>query len=128
MSPRHDPDEGQSRWGKLCTGCGICCEMYGHNLYATKEDIARWRQKAPWLLEYVLALDELNDLWRNPITGDEMERCPWVGQAGGKRICRIHHLKPDICRGYPYSVEQMRDDACEILPLLRPEEIDEHSE
>ena len=71
--------EKLSELGKHYTGCGKCCEKYGDYLQATDEDIELWERKAPWILAYVDTI--LGDLWINPVTGEEVHRCPWIGSA-----------------------------------------------
>lgn len=103
-------------YGSLCTQCGKCCEKYGHSLQATAADIEQWRRKAPWILDYVD--EDLGDLWINPVTRDEVYRCPWIGSAQGKAVCRIYEHRPAVCRNYPVDIEQMRKDDCEIVQFL----------
>jgi uncharacterized protein len=103
-----------------CNGCGKCCEKYGHSLQANQRDVDRWRSDRPDILRYMDPL--LGDLWLNPQTGEEVQRCPWLRKMPREQRfkCRIYELRPDVCRDYPVNVQQMIDDGCE---MLEPEDI-----
>lgn len=100
---------------RSCTKCGKCCLQYHGGLgTASDEDLARWQDR-PDILAYVQAF--IPDLWVSPVTGEETTRCPWLRKVARqeKYNCRIHDRRPDVCRGYPYGVEQMIRDGCEML-------------
>jgi Fe-S-cluster containining protein len=46
-----------------------------------------------------------------------MLRCPWLRKLPGqdKYICRIYYNRPDDCKHYPVTIEQMLNDECEML-------------
>lgn len=46
-----------------------------------------------------------------------MVRCPWLRKLPGKDtyICRIYFDRPDDCRYYPVSIDDMVRDECEML-------------
>jgi len=46
-----------------------------------------------------------------------MVRCPWLRKLPGqhKYICRIYHNRPDDCRHYPVTIDDMARDECEML-------------
>ena len=98
-----------------CTRCGKCCENYGDGLLgsATEADLQRLENR-PDVLRY---LDALGDFWISPITHDDMHRCPWLRKLPNQATfkCRIHDVRPDICRNYPVSIDQMIKDGCEML-------------
>lgn len=103
---------------KSCTQCGKCCLKYssGSGLgSATIRDLLIWESEKPEILEYTD--DMLRDLWISPVTGEEMNRCPWLRKLTKKEKykCRIHEVRPEICRGYPVAIEQMVNDCCEML-------------
>jgi Fe-S-cluster containining protein len=52
-----------------------------------------------------LGREFIHDIWFNPITDDEVERCPWLRKLPkmDKYVCRIHSVKPRHCREYPKS-------------------------
>jgi Fe-S-cluster containining protein len=53
----------------------------------------------------------------SPKTGKQMLRCPWLRKLPkqDKYVCRIYYNRPDECRHYPVSVEEMIRDECEML-------------
>ena len=46
-----------------------------------------------------------------------MLRCPWLRKLPNqeKYICRIYYDRPDDCKYYPVSIDQMIRDKCEML-------------
>lgn len=102
---------------KPCNGCGKCCLKYGGNSglgCASERDIVRLEDR-PDVLSWIP--QSLLDLWVSPTTGEEANRCPWLRKLPKKDSykCRIHDVRPDVCRGYPVSIEQMKEDGCEML-------------
>lgn len=87
-----------------CTKCGHCCLNLG-DAYCTScdsGDYDRWvNEKRQDILEYI----ECGDLWFSPITGDEVERCPWLRKVRNKEQynCQINNTKPKHCREFPKS-------------------------
>lgn len=55
----------------------------------------------------------------DPITGDQIKRCPWLRQLPdqGKYVCDIYYDRPDDCKHYPVTIEQMIKDECEMLEV-----------
>ena len=53
----------------------------------------------------------------NPDTGQQIERCPWLRKAPNQNsyTCDIYYDRPDDCKFYPVTVEQMVNDECEML-------------
>jgi Fe-S-cluster containining protein len=85
----------------------VCCEVYGHTLRASAEDLERW--KAEGRFDLVLMVGEGGRIWVDPQTGKHLEDCPFLRRTGPEAAtCRIHHLKPAICRGYPARVHGYR--------------------
>jgi Fe-S-cluster containining protein len=71
------------------------------------------------ILEWVNPIDVGNgkyiyDIWFNPDTGEEVERCPWLRKLPrqDKYICRIHDVKPKMCRQYPKSKRHAKETSC----------------
>ncbi|OIQ63228.1 flagellin N-methylase [mine drainage metagenome] len=120
--PIHSDSPLPQSVGDGCTRCGKCCTnaSYMLTLFATPNDILRWRREGRSdILRYAPVFQEIGsaDLWIDPVSGNELSRCPFLKRsrgAGGKYLCSIHETRPDVCRGYPYSMEQMREDGCEI--------------
>ena len=105
---------------KACTQCGKCCtnSNFMGSLSATAEDLERWRREERWdILAWCGIIDDWADLWVSPRTGDEAERCPFVRKQRGKDKydCLIYETRPEVCREFPYHVEQMKFCGCEML-------------
>lgn len=105
---------------RACTQCGKCCAKYGVGSglgSATSNDVKLWRKARPQVLRYT---DALGDLWISPVTGEETSRCPWLRKLPlqEKYKCRIHEVRPTVCREYPINIDQMIEDKCEMLEEL----------
>jgi Fe-S-cluster containining protein len=97
--------------GFVCKQCGNCCinlyDAYQHS--ASQEDIDMWRDNGrDDILAWVDPIELGNgvyvyDLWIKPKTGGDVARCPWLRKLPGKDkyICKIHDVKPRVCREYP---------------------------
>ena len=99
---------------KECNQCGKCCTKYGNGgLSVTAEEIESWDIYRPDIYSYV------NDgkIWMNPETGEQLERCPWLRKAPdqNKYLCDIYYDRPDDCKYYPVTIDQMVIDECEML-------------
>ena len=99
---------------KECNQCGKCCTKYGNGgLSVTAEEITSWDAFRPDIYSYV------NDgkIWMNPETGAQLERCPWLRKSPNenKYLCDIYFDRPDDCRYYPVTIDQMVIDECEML-------------
>ena len=53
----------------------------------------------------------------DPNSGKQLERCPWLRQQPNSNIytCDIYYDRPDDCKFYPVTIEQMINDECEML-------------
>jgi len=106
-----------------CTRCGKCCtnENYMMTLTASAKDVARWRREGrDDILRYVAQVGlGFYDLWVDD--GVELARCPFLRKDRGAATyrCRIHETRPETCRRYPVSYEQMVADECEIINAIR---------
>ena len=107
---------------KDCNQCGKCCTHYGNGgLSASADEIDSWENNRPDIAAYVSD----GKIWISPATGKQMTRCPWLRKLPGqeKFICRIYFDRPDDCKHYPVTIEQMVRDECEMLDardLLNP--------
>jgi uncharacterized protein len=103
---------------KDCNQCGKCCVNYsGGGLgCATDDDLERWADE-PDIWKYLGYVGSgIYDLWIDPEEGEEMDACPFLEKLNdNKYSCSIYELRPDACRGYPVSLEQMIRDKCEML-------------
>lgn len=105
-----------------CKKCGYCClnllEAYYTSLHP--DDIELWRKKARLdILAWVVVTSTKNPhdkyhAWVSPITGEHVERCPWLRKLPNKNeyICRIQDVKPKHCREYPTSRKHAEDTGC----------------
>jgi len=52
-----------------------------------------------------------------PNSGEQLKRCPWLRQLSdqNKYTCDIYHDRPDDCKHYPVTIDQMIEDECEML-------------
>ena len=106
--------------GFECKQCGHCClELEAFSTCASENDILRWDEEGRFdILEWVDPVDFGDhcefDIWINPRTGDDVSRCPWLRKARGedRNTCRIHDLKPDLCRNYPLSRQHAEETGC----------------
>jgi Fe-S-cluster containining protein len=101
---------------KECNQCGKCCTRYGGGgLSASASEIAWWETFRPNIFDYVSG----GEIWVSPVTGKQMKRCPWLRKLPkqNKYICRIYHDRPDDCRHYPVTIEEMARDECEMLEV-----------
>ena len=99
---------------KDCNQCGKCCIRYGGGgLSVTAGEIDRWETDRPDIADYVSD----GEIWISPVTGRQMPRCPWLRKLPNqeKYICRIYNDRPDECRHYPVTIDEMIRDGCEML-------------
>ncbi|MCK4587096.1 MAG: YkgJ family cysteine cluster protein [Gammaproteobacteria bacterium] len=99
---------------KECNQCGKCCISYSNGgLSASASEIESWENSRPDIARYV------NDgkIWMDPDTGKQLELCPWLRKLPNenKYSCGIYYDRPDDCKFYPVSIEDMIKDECEML-------------
>lgn len=99
---------------KECNQCGKCCIKYGNGgLSVSEDEIKFWDVFRPEIYDYV------NDgkIWIDPVTGKQLERCPWLRKQPNQNIytCDIYYDRPDDCKYYPVTIEQMINDECEMI-------------
>jgi uncharacterized protein len=109
---------------KECNQCGKCCTKYGNGgLSVTASEIELWDIFKPDIYRYVRD----GNIWINPETGKQLEVCPWLRKSPDNNIytCDIYYDRPDDCKHYPVTIEQMITDECEMLEekdLTRPKQ------
>jgi len=99
---------------KECNQCGKCCANYSNGgLSASPSEIEFWDVFRPDIYNYVRD----GKIWMSPDTGEQLELCPWLKKAAhqNKFTCDIYHDRPDDCKFYPVTIEQMIKDECEML-------------
>ena len=105
---------------KDCTQCGKCCIKYSNGgLSASASEIELWDIFRSDIYQYV----RNGKIWMDPATGKQIERCPWLreepNQASGqvRYTCDIYYDRPEDCKYYPVTIEQMINDDCEMLEV-----------
>jgi len=103
---------------KNCTQCGKCCIKYSDGgLSASESEIELWDIFRPDIYQYV----RNGEIWMDPVTGKQIKRCPWLREAPGTEsgkviyTCDIYYDRPEDCKHYPVTIEQMINDDCEML-------------
>ncbi len=99
---------------KDCNQCGKCCVNYSDGgLSVTASEIEYWEVFRPDISRYISD----GKIWIDPDTSKQMVRCPWLKQLPNqeKYICDIYYDRPDDCKYYPVTIEQMIKDECEML-------------
>lgn len=101
---------------KECNQCGKCCANYSNGgLSASVDEIELWEVFRPEIYRYVAN----GKIWISPDTGKQLEICPWLRKVPNeeKVTCDIYHDRPDDCKYYPVTIEQMIKDECEMLEV-----------
>ena len=94
-----------------CRQCGDCCKFLDYHDALTPEDIGLWeglgRQD---ILDRVRVSHKADGttayrIWVEPQSLKLAEQCPFLKHLADENrwICRIHDVKPGICRDYPVS-------------------------
>ncbi|WP_455201380.1 YkgJ family cysteine cluster protein [Kaarinaea lacus] len=99
---------------KDCNQCGKCCIKYGAGgLSASASEIDSWRIFRPDIYRFVRD----GKIWTSPDTGKPLELCPWLRKLPGQNryMCEIYEARPDDCKYYPTTIEEMLRDECEML-------------
>ena len=107
---------------KNCNQCGKCCIKYSNGgLSASEDEIKHWDIFKPEVYNFV------NDgkIWMDPETGEQLEICPWLRKVNNLYTCDIYFDRPNDCKYYPVTIEQMINDECEMIEdrdLKKPEQ------
>lgn len=107
---------------KDCNQCGKCCIKYSNGgLSASEDEIKHWDIFKPEVYDYV----NNGKIWMDPQTGEQLEICPWLRKEKNLYTCDIYFDRPNDCKYYPVTIEQMINDECEMLEerdLIKPEQ------
>lgn len=95
-----------------CVQCGACCRSY--DIILEYKDIRRWEKEGrkDILKKCNLYID---DVWLNPRTQVPYYRgCPWLkkDKVANKFYCKIHEIKPEICKNFPVGIGQLKNVRC----------------
>ena len=98
---------------KACNQCGKCCIKYSNGgLSATDSEIKWWDSARPTIYNYV----RNGKIWADPNSGEPLALCPWLRkQETNLYTCDIYYDRPDDCKFYPVTIDQMINDNCEML-------------
>lgn len=99
---------------KECNSCGKCCIKYSNGgLSASKQEIELWQTFNPSVAEYV----SHGEIWADPKTGQLLELCPFLRleENSTRYSCDIYYDRPDDCKYYPSTVQEMILDGCEMI-------------
>ena len=100
-----------------CNQCGKCCKLYGDGgLHATSSEISWWETFRPDIARYV----KDGNIWVDPDSGQQLSRCPWLQKQPdiNQYTCQIYHDRPNDCKHYPVTIEEMVTDECEMLDVI----------
>ncbi len=94
-----------------CIQCGQCCGNIGYPKEVEESDVTRWQEASRedilrWVgLKRPEEAGYVYRIWITPGSNQPAAVCPWLEKQPGthRYRCRIHDLKPDICRQYPGS-------------------------
>lgn len=99
---------------KACNQCGKCCMHYSDGgLSASDSEIESWRILRPDIYRYVSG----GEIWMDPGTGEQLTLCPWLRKLPdqNKYTCDIYDHRPNDCRYYPTTIDEMVRHECEML-------------
>ena len=99
---------------KECNQCGKCCIKYSNGgLSVSVAQIDYWDNYRPEIHRYVVE----GNIWIDPDTGKQIELCPWLRKVPNqnKYTCDIYNDRPDDCKYYPSTIDEMVIDECEML-------------
>ena len=107
---------------KACNQCGKCCIKYGDGgIEATVEEIDMWELFRPDIYQYVRDYK----LWFDPKTHAPLSQCPFLEKIPKtnptepvKYSCGIYEDRPEDCRLYPSSINEMVRDECEMIETI----------
>lgn len=94
-----------------CRQCGHCCRSLDYRNEVTAEDVARWQAMGRTdILKWVGVFERdgreaTYRIWMIPGTRRLAAKCPFLEKKPSENRwgCRIHDVKPAICRHYPAS-------------------------
>ena len=97
---------------KNCNQCGKCCIKYSNGgLSASEDEIKHWDVFRPDIYNYV----SNKNIWMDPKTGEQLEICPWLKKENNLYTCDIYFDRPNDCKYFPVTIEQMINIECEML-------------
>lgn len=103
-----------------CHQCGRCCCNLDYRFELTEADFRLWQKLGRTdILEWVAVFRRKGEIvsyaiWVTPGTRTFSTMCPWLEKKAGseKWQCRIHTVKPQVCREYPASRKHAQMTGC----------------
>jgi Fe-S-cluster containining protein len=103
-----------------CLQCGRCCRYLDYHKELIHKDYLLWQSLGRTdIMERVKLIRKAGKvvayrIWIDPVTHQILESCPWLKKDSEHNlyICRIHDVRPGICRQYPGSRKHARMTGC----------------
>ena len=103
-----------------CRRCGHCCRHLDYYDQLTEADVNRWLASGRTdILKKVRRFKRKNNayayrMWERTGTGETGSPCPWLHKMPTRNHweCRIHDVRPEICRQYPGSRKHAEMTGC----------------
>jgi len=103
-----------------CRQCGHCCRELEFNDSLNEADYRKWEELGrDDILAWVGTTRRNGEtvsraIWILPGTRQFATTCPWLEKIRGEERwgCRIHDVKPEICRQYPGTRKHARMTGC----------------
>ena len=103
-----------------CRQCGRCCQILSYHDGCTVENYRSWEQLGRTdIMEWVNPITQDGEIvscriWVKPGTNQYASVCPWLHKIPDKNryACRIHDVRPDICRQYPGTRKHAEMTGC----------------
>ena len=103
-----------------CRQCGLCCRTLNFRTECTVRDYEYWEALGRIdIMEWVSLVRQNNKIvscriWVKPGTRHYAEGCPWLRKIPDQDRfeCRIHDVRPGICRQYPGSRKHAEMTGC----------------
>ena len=82
---------------------------------ASAEEIDYWLSERQDISNYIVN----GEIWMDPKTGKQLDICPWLRKETNQAqyTCAIYYDRPEDCRVYPMTVDDMVRDDCEMLEV-----------
>lgn len=113
----------------VCRQCGQCCRNLDFHKECSPADVAYWRRLGR---DDILARvgrtqppgqAPIYRIWVDPRTREVEKGCPWLRYRPqtNRYECRIHDVRPQICRDYPGSRRHARMTGCPAFEKPPPD-------
>jgi Fe-S-cluster containining protein len=103
-----------------CRQCGHCCRNLDYYDQLTEADCSRWQALGRSdILKKVRRIKQADGtfayrMWQRSGAENSGSRCPWLHKIPSQNRweCRIHDVRPGICRQYPGSRKHAEMTGC----------------